>query len=125
MPSGAPTLECASRLRKNRPNVPLLGKAEKGQLEELILQKFQAHYDQNGPGALLVDSTRVVVHGAGVEIDHGEHADPLAAVPVKTLFTALCYLSAGSPSMPREALESLATEATSVAAAHINRIAPE
>jgi len=105
--------------------VPLLGKAEKGQLEELILQKFQAHYDQNGPGSLLADGARVVVHGHGVEIDHGEHSDPLASVPLKTLFTALCYLSAGSPAMPREALESLATEATSVAAAHINRIVPE
>ena len=105
--------------------VPLLGKAEKGQLEELILQKFQAHYDQNGPGSLLADGARVVVHGTGVDIDHGEHSDPLASVPLKTLFTALCYLSAGSPAMPREALESLATEATSVAAAHINRIVPE
>jgi hypothetical protein len=110
---------------RNRAEVPLLGKAEKGQLEELILQKLQAHYDTNGPGALLVDSTRVVVHGRGVDIDHGEHPDPLAAVQVKTLFTALCYLSAGSPAMPRDALDSLATEATSVAAAHINRIAPE
>jgi hypothetical protein len=107
------------------PAVPLLGKAEKVQLEELILQKFQAHYDIHGAGSLLVDGTRVVVHGAGVEIDHGENGDPLAAVPVKTLFTALCYLSAGSPAMPREALEPLAAEATSVAAAHINRIAPE
>jgi hypothetical protein len=105
--------------------VPLLGKAEKSQLEELILQKLREHYDSNGAAALLVDSARVVVHGSGVEIDHGDHADPLAAVPVKTLFTALCYLSAGSPAMPREALESLATEATSVAAAHINRIVPE
>ena len=105
--------------------MPLLGKAEKGQLEELILQRFRAHYDQHGPGSLLVDAIRVVVDGRGVELDHGEHDDPLAAVPVKTLFTALCYLSAGSPAMPREALESLATEATSVAAAHINRIAPE
>ena len=105
--------------------MPLLGKAEKSQLEELILQKLRDHYDSNGPAALLVDSTRVVVHGRGVDIDHGEAIDPLAAVQVKTLFTALCYLSAGSPAMPREALESLATEATSVAAAHINRILPE
>jgi hypothetical protein len=105
--------------------VPLLGKAEKSQLEELILQRLRDHYDANGPAAILVDSTRVVVHSRGVDIDHGENADPLAAVSVRTLFTALCYLSAGSPALPREALESLATEATSVAAAHINRIAPE
>ena len=68
--------------------MPLLGKAEKGQLEELILQKFQAHYDQNGPGSLLADGARVVVHGTGVDIDHGEHPDPYAAVRLKTLFTA-------------------------------------
>ena len=105
--------------------MPLLGKAEKAQLEELILQTLRAHYDQHGPGSLLVDGTRVVVHGRGVDLDHGENADPLAAVSLKTLFTALCYLSAGSPAMPREALDSLATEATSVASAHINRIAPE
>ena len=105
--------------------MPLLGKAEKVQLEELILERFRAHYDIHGAGSLLVDGTRVVVHGSGVEIDHGENADPLAAVPVKTLFTALCYLSAGSPAMPREALDSLAAEATSAAASHINRIAPE
>ena len=104
--------------------MPLLGKAEKSQLEELILEKLRDHYDSNGPEALLVDTARVVVHGRGVDIDHGEAPDPLAAVPLKTLFTALCYLSAGSPPMPREALDSLATEATSVAASHINRIAP-
>src|SRR5438128_11578555 len=120
----APTLEWQSRLRGSAA-VPLLGKAEKGELEQLILQHLRAHYDLHGADSLLVDGTRVVVHGTGVEIDHGQHGDPLAAVPVKTLFTALCYLSAGSPAMPRDALESLAAEATSVAAAHINRIAPE
>lgn len=104
--------------------MPLLGKAEKGQLEELILKNLQSHYDQHGPGGLLVDGVRVVVHAHGVAIDHGEHPDPLAAIPLKTLFTALCYLPEGSPAMPRDALESLATEATSVAAAHINRITP-
>lgn len=105
--------------------MPLLGKVEKGQLEELILRSLQAHYDQRGPAALLADGLRVVVRAQGVSLDHGEDADPLAAVPVRTLFTALCYLPEGSPVMPREALDSLATEATSVAAAHINRIAPE
>lgn len=103
--------------------MPLLGKLEKGELEELILQSLQSHYDQHGPAALLVDGLRVVVHARGVALDHGENPDPLAAVPVSTLFTALCYLPEGSPALPREALDSLATEATSVAAAHINRIA--
>ena len=45
--------------------MPLLGKAEKGQLEELILAKLQAHYDAHGPAALLVENLRVVVTGQG------------------------------------------------------------
>jgi len=104
--------------------VPLLGKAEKGQLEELILQKLTEHYEQHGSSALLDDGLRLVVDSKGVALDQGETADPLAVVPLRTLFTALCYLTAGTPSMPRDALPSLATEATSAAAAQINRLAP-
>jgi hypothetical protein len=104
--------------------VPLLGRAEKAQLEELILQKLQAHYDAHGSSALLVEGVRVVVTADGPAIDAGEHADPLAAVPVRTLFTALCFLTAGTPALPRETLETLATEATSACAAQINRIVP-
>ena len=103
--------------------MPLLGKAEKGQLEELILEKLTEHYDRHGSGALLQEGLRVVVHSQGVVIDSGERIDPLAAVPVRTLFTAMCYLTAGTPAVPRDALPSLATEATSAAAAQINRIA--
>ena len=103
--------------------MPLLGKAEKVQLEELILQKLTEHFERHGPEGLLADGIRVVVHGAGVAIDAGEIHDPLASVPVKSLFTALCYLDAATPSIPRDALPSLATEATSAAAAQINRIA--
>ena len=92
--------------------MPLLGNAEKGQLEELILARLQAFYDENGPGALLVDGVRVVVDARGAAIDRRE----------RELFTALCYLSAGTATMPRESLEALATEATSAAAAQINLI---
>ena len=102
--------------------MPLLGKAEKGQLEQLILQKLTEHYEKHGSGALLDEGLRVVVDAQGVQIDRGEIADPLAAVPVRSLFTALCYLTAGTPAVPRDALPSLATEATSAAAAQINRI---
>jgi hypothetical protein len=105
--------------------VPLLGKAEKAQLENLILEKLQAHFDAHGSGALLADGTRVVVTPTGAALDHGENADPLAAVSVRTLFTALCYLTAGSPAMPRDSLEALATEATSACAAQINKLAPD
>jgi len=105
--------------------VPLLGKAEKAQLEELILARLSAHYDDNGPASLLADNARVVVTSAGASIDAGETRDPLAAVPLRTLFTALCYLTAGSGAMPREALAALATEAAGAAAAQINRIAAD
>ena len=102
--------------------MPLLGKAEKSQLEQLILQKLTDHYEKHGSGALLDEGLRVVVDAQGVQIDRGEAADPLAAVPLRSLFTALCYLTAGTPAVPRDALPSLATEATSAAAAQINRI---
>jgi len=69
--------------------------------------------------------TFVVVTTAGVTLDKGEGADPLATVSIRTLFTALCYLTAGSPAMPRDSLDSLATEATSALAAQINRLAPD
>ena len=105
--------------------MPLLGKAEKGQLEEMILGKLQAHFDEHGPAAMLDEKLRVVVEAKGAFLDAGETPDPLAAVEVRTLFTALCYLTAGSPMMPREALEALATEATSACAAQINKIAAE
>ena len=105
--------------------MPLLGKAEKGQLEEMILGRFQEHFDAQGPGAMLAEGLRVVVTVEGARLDHGEAADPLAAVEVRTLFTALCYLTAGSPAMPRDALEALATEATSACAAQINKIAAD
>ena len=103
--------------------MPLLGKAEKGQLEELILEKLTEHFERHGAGGLLVDGIRVVVNGTGVAIDAGETPDPLAVVPVKSLFTALCYLDTPTHAIPRDALPSLATEATSAAAAQINRIA--
>lgn len=102
--------------------MPLLGRAEKGQLEELILGKLSAYYDAQGAGALLDDKLRVVVTTKGPELDTGEMDDPLAVVNVRTLFTALCYLTAGAPAMPRESLEALATEATSSLAAQINRL---
>lgn len=105
--------------------VPLLGKVEKGQLEELILAKFTEHFDKNGSSALMEDGVRVVVGAAGVAIDKGETPDPLAAVPVRALFTALCYLTAGTPALPREALQALATEATSAAATQINRLSAD
>ena len=99
----------------------MLGKPEKRELEALILERFVEHYEKHGSGALLGDGTRVVVNGDGVRIDTGETTDPLATVNVRELFTALCYLTAGTPALPRDALEPLATEATSALASQINR----
>jgi hypothetical protein len=102
--------------------VPLLGNAEKAELEHLILAKLTDHYEQHGSSALLAEGVRVIVNGAGVALDTGETPHPLAAVEIRTLFTALCYLTGGTLALPRDALGSLATEATSAAAAQVNRI---
>ena len=104
--------------------VPLLGNAEKGELERLILARLTDHYEQHGSSALLVEGLRVIVNVNGVAIDEGQTPDPLAAVEVRSLFTALCYLTGGTQALPRDSLVSLATEATSAAAQQINRIAP-
>jgi hypothetical protein len=102
--------------------VPLLGPREKAELESLILERFNAHFDAHGGRGILDPRLRVVVDISGVTLDHGEARDPLAAVEVKGLFTALCYTSSATEAMPRDALASLATEATSATAAIINRI---
>jgi hypothetical protein len=102
--------------------VPLLGNAEKAELENLILAKLTEHYEHHGAGSLLGEGLRVVVNGAGVAVDTGETPHPLAAVEIRTLFTALCYVTGGTLTLPRDALGSLATEATSAAAAQVNRI---
>ena len=99
----------------------LLGKPEKRELESLILERLLEHYDRNGSGALLGEGVRVVVNADGVCIDSGETGDPLATVNVRDLFTALCYVTAGTPALPRDALEPLATEATSALALQINK----
>lgn len=103
--------------------MPLLGNAEKGELERLILAQLKDYHVRRGPGALLMEGVRVVVTVSGVSIDEGEVRDPLAAVEVRSLFTALCYITGGTTALPPDSLETLATEATSAAAQQINRIA--
>ena len=103
--------------------MPLLGNAEKAELEGLILEKLTQYHEQHGSSALLNEGVRVVVLVDGVRIDHGESPDPLAAVEVRSLFTALCYVTGGTLALPPDALASLATEATSATAQQINRIA--
>jgi hypothetical protein len=103
--------------------VPLLGNAEKAELERLILERLTDYHHQHGSSALLAEGVRVVVEVDGVRIDKGETQDPLACVEVRSLFTALCYVTGGTLALPADALGSLATEATSATAQQINRIA--
>ena len=103
--------------------MPLLGNAEKAELERLILERLTQFHDQHGSSALLEEGIRIVVQVDGVSIDRGETKDPLAAVDVRSLFTALCYVTGGTMAIPPDALASLATEATSATAQQINRIA--
>jgi len=103
--------------------VPLLGNAEKGELERLIFVQLKDYYGKTGPNGLLVEGVRVVVTVDGVKVDEGQTPDPLAAVEVRSLFTALCYITGGTIALPPDSLETLATEATSAAAQQINRIA--
>ena len=103
--------------------MPLLGNAEKAELERLILERLTDYHNQHGSNALLVEGVRVVVEVDGVRIDKGETEDPLASVEVRSLFTALCYVTGGTLALPPDALTSLATEATSATAQQINRIA--
>ena len=103
--------------------MPLLGNAEKAELERLILERLTQYHEQHGSSALLIEGVRVVVQADGVRIDNGEAKDPLAAVEVRSLFTALCYVTGGTRVLPPDALAALATEATSATAQQINRIA--
>ena len=103
--------------------MPLLGNAEKAELEKLILERFTERYDSEGSSALLVEGLRLVVNGSGIALDMGETHDPIAAVEVRSLFTALCYVTGGTIAIPRDALEALAQEATSAVATQVNRIA--
>lgn len=103
--------------------MPLLGNAEKAELEKLIQDRFTQHYDAYGSAALLAEGLRVVVNGEGVTLREAETPDALASVEVRTLFTALCYVTGGTLALPRDALAALASEATSTIAAQINRIA--
>jgi len=103
--------------------MPLLGNAEKAELERLILERLTERYEAEGSSALLTEGLRVVASADGIALDSGEMIEPLAAVEVRSLFTALCYVTGGTVALPRDALESLASEATSALSAQINRIA--
>jgi hypothetical protein len=106
--------------------MPLLGPKEKGELEGLILAQLAKYWTANGSGGLLAPGVAIVLDVSGPLIMRAAPAGALASVEIRTLFTALCHLSADGPgSLPRDSLDSLATEATSSLAAQVNRLVPD
>jgi hypothetical protein len=106
--------------------MPLLGPKEKGELEGLIHARLTEYWNAHGSGGLLAPGVSLVLDGHGCSIATAGTGDALAFVEIRTLFTALCHLSADGPgSMPLDSLDSLATEATSALAAQVNRIVPD
>ncbi len=106
--------------------MPLLGPKEKGELETLVYNQLVDYWNAHGSGVLLAPGMSIVLDTGGPSISGAVPAHALASVEIRTLFTALCHLSADGPgSMPRDSLDSLATEATSALAAQVNRLAPD
>ena len=106
--------------------MPLLGPREKSELETMIHDRLVAHWSAHGSDGLLAPGTWIVLDASGPSIARSPAGNSLATVEIRTLFTALCHLSAGGPgSMPRDDLASLATEATSSLAAQVNRLVPD
>lgn len=106
--------------------MPLLGPREKGELEEMILDRLVSYWNANGSGGLLSPGVSIALDAGGPAIVPAPRPEALGTVEVRTLFTALCHLSADGPgSMPLDSLEPLATEATSALAAQVNRLSPE
>lgn len=106
--------------------MPLLGPKEKGELESLILKELSTYWEAHGSSGLLDAGRGIALDVSGPLIVDANSVHSLAFVEIRTLFTALCHLSADGPgSMPRDSLDSLATEATSSLAAQINRLAPD
>ena len=107
--------------------MPLLGPSEKAELETLVLERLREQYDREGAASLVVPGRSVVLDARGAHIAPAPASggSTLATTEIRTLFTALCYFAAdGQTTLPRDALDALATEATSALAAQVNRIAP-
>jgi hypothetical protein len=103
--------------------MPLLGPAEKDELEAMILAALAERWADQGPEGLLAPGVCVVVDAGGASIATRIGDRVLAAVEIRTLFTALCHLSSDGPgSMPRDSLGTLAAEASGALAAQVNRL---
>jgi hypothetical protein len=106
--------------------MPLLGPREKGELESLIRRQLVTYWEAHGSNGLLAPGMTIALDTDGPTIVADGPGEALAFVEIRTLFTALCHLSADGPgSMPRDSLDSLATEATSALAAQVNRLVPD
>lgn len=106
----------------------LLGPEEKSELEGLILAKLTAYWNSHGSAGLLAPDVSLVVdaNGPSLAAAPAAGAHVLACVEVCKLFTALCHITSDGPGMmPRDALASLAKEATAAVASQVNRIAPD
>jgi hypothetical protein len=103
---------------------PLLGPEEKAELESLMLDCLQAYYHAHGGSGLLTAGMSLVVRADGVTLESKAVNTCLAQIEIRQLFTAVCYLAGdiGDIALPEDALQSLATEATSATAAQINRL---
>ncbi len=106
--------------------MPIIGNAEKGELERLIHERLVEHYDRHGPASLLDPGLKIVVDTSGPSISAREGPHALAAVEIRSLFTVVCLLAADAPpTLPREELATLANEAARTTAAQINRLSRE
>lgn len=106
--------------------MPLLGPREKGELEKLVHVQLVDYWNAHGSNGLLAPGMSIVLDTTGPFIAPSVPPAALAGVEVRTLFTALCHLTADGPgSMPLDSLESLATEATSALAAQVNKFSPD
>lgn len=105
-------------------STPLLGPREKAELESMMHECLLAHHRVLGGAGLLMQGLHLVVRPTGVTLEKAPASDCLAQVEIRQLFTAVCYLAgdAGDIAMPEDALQSLATEATSITAAQINKL---
>ena len=63
--------------------MPLLGRKEKGELEEMILERLVAHWNANGADALVAEGVCVVLDARGPRIDVA-HGEELASVEIRT-----------------------------------------
>jgi hypothetical protein len=106
--------------------MPLLGPREKAELEGMILDKLTAYWNERGADRLLAPGVSLSLDANGASIVTAGSGNALALVEIRTLFTALCHLSADVPgSLPRDSLASLASEAAGTLAAQVNRLAPD